>query len=211
MDFTDVQLISAAYEDLNYKRLPLGGIVAQSGTGSRVQMGAVSMQTTLLATPIPSAGPPVPSAGPPVARPARSSRNIPAGVLASAGTLLLPVAMCLPWYRNASGGGTLSAWGGYWFVIAGMLLLFLAGACLALSALTGRPLRGAALHFITGLAFAVTITVVIALFIVRPGGNITTAAAFGGYVGLAAINTIKGAAILMTIHARRVTGGPARA
>jgi len=62
-----------------------------------------------------------------------------------------------------------------------------------------------------GLAFAVTITVVIALFIVRPGGNITTAAAFGGYVGLAAINTIKGAAILMTIHARRVTGGPARA
>jgi len=169
------------------------------------------MQTTLLATQVPSAGPPAHSAGPPAAGPARSSRNIPAGVLAGAGTVLLPVAMCLPWYRNASGGGTLSAWGGYWFVIAGMLLLFLAGAWLVLSTLAGRALRGPALHLITGLAFAVTITVVIALFIVRPGGNITTAAAFGGYVGLAAINTIKGAAILMTIHARRVTGGPARA
>ena len=175
-------------------------------------MGAVPMQITLLATPTPSAGPPAPSAGPPAARPAWSSRNIPAGVLAGAGTLLLPVAMFLPWYRNASGGETLSAWGGYWFVIAGMLLLFVAGAWLALSALAGRPLRGPALHLITGLAFAVTITVVIALFIVRPDGNTTSAAAFGGYVGLAAINTIKGAAILMTIHAqRRMTGGPARA
>ena len=174
------------------------------------------MQTTLLATPNPSAWPPAHSAGPPAhsagpparsagrpaARPARSSRNIPAGVLAGAGTLLLPVAMFLPWYRNAS-GGTLSAWGGYWFVIAGMLLLFLAGAWLARSILAGRPLRGPALHLITGLAFAVTITVVIALFIARPGGNTATAAAFGGYVGLAAINTIKGGAILMTIHAHR--------
>jgi hypothetical protein len=119
--------------------------------------------------------------------------------------------MFLPWYRNA-GGGTLSAWGGYWFVIAEMLLLFVAGAWLALGALAGRPLRGPALHFITGLAFAVTITVVIALFIARPGGNTTTAAAFGGYVGLTAINTIKGGAILMAIHAQRlVNGGPARA
>ena len=170
------------------------------------------MQTTLLATQIPRAGAPADRAGPPAARPTRPSRNIPAGVLAGAGTLLLPVAMFLPWYRSASGGGTLSAWGGYWFVIAEMLLLFLAGAWLALSLLAGRPLRGPALHLITGLAFAVTITVVIALFIVRPDGNTTSAAAFGGYVGLAAINTIKGAAILMTIHAqRRVTGGPARA
>jgi hypothetical protein len=177
------------------------------------------MQTTLLATQTPSAGPSAHSAGPsahsawpPAARPARSSRNIPAGVLAGIGTLLLPVAMFLPWYRNASGGGTLSAWGGYWFVIAEMLLLFLAGAWLALSTLAGRPLRGPALHFITGLPFAVTITVVIALFIARPGGNTATAAAVGGYVGLAAINTIKGGAILMTIHPqRRVTSGPARA
>src|SRR5215469_9686580 len=163
------------------------------------------MQTTLLVTPISSAGPPA-------GRPARSSRNIPAGVLAGAGTLLLPVAMFLPWYRSASGGGTLSAWGGYWFVIAGMLLLFLAGAWLVWSILAGRPLRGPALHLITGLAFAVTITVVIALFIARPGGDTATAAAFGGYVGLAAINTIKGGAILMTIHAqRRWRSGPARA
>ena len=169
------------------------------------------MQTTLLSAQIPSAGPPAPGAGPPAAKPAWSSRNILAGVLAGAGTLLLPVAMLLPWYRNASGGGTLSAWGGYWFVIAGMLLLFLAGAWLVLSTLAGRALRGPALHLITGLAFAVTITVVIALFIARPGGNSATAAAFGGYVGLAAINTIKGGAILMTINAqRRVTGGPAR-
>ena len=104
------------------------------------------MQTTLLATQLTSAGLPAPGARRPAARPARSSRNIPAGVLAGAGTLLLPVAMLLPWYRNASGGGTLSAWGGYWFVIAGMLLLFLAGAGLALSTLAGRPLRGPALH-----------------------------------------------------------------
>jgi hypothetical protein len=56
---------------------------------------------------------------------------------------------------------------------------------------------------VAGLAFLVTIMVVISLFIARPGGNTATAVAFGGYVGLAAINTIKGAAILMTINARR--------
>jgi hypothetical protein len=118
--------------------------------------------------------------------------------------------MFLPWYRD--GGGTLSAWGGYWFVIAGMLALFGGGAWLALSILAGRPLRGPALTVISGFAFVVTIMVVIALFIARPGGNTATAAAFGGYVALAAIGTIKGGAILMTINARqRVTSGPARA
>jgi len=111
--------------------------------------------------------------------------------------------MFLPWYRDADGGGTVPAWGGYWFVIAGMLLVFLAGAWLTQSILAGRPLRGPALHVVIGLAFAVTITVVIALFIARPGGNTATATAFGGYVGLAAINTIKGGAILMTINAHR--------
>ena len=157
------------------------------------------MQTALLLTQ-------VPSAGSPAARPTRSSRNIPAGVLAGAGALLLPAAMFLPWYQDADGGGTLSAWGGYWFLIAEMLLLFLAGAWLALSTLAGRPLRGPALHVISGLAFVVTITVVIALFIARPGGNTATTVAFGGYAGLAAINAIKGGAILMTINAhRRVT------
>jgi len=73
------------------------------------------MQETLPLTPIPSAGSPA-------ARPARSSRNIPAGVLAGAGALLLPVAMFLPWYRDAD-GANVSAWGGYWFLIAEMLLL----------------------------------------------------------------------------------------
>jgi hypothetical protein len=115
--------------------------------------------------------------------------------------------MLLPWYRNASGGGTLSAWGGYWFLIAEMLLLFLAGAWLTLSTLAGRPLRGPALHAIVGFAFVVTITAVISLFVVRPGGNAATAAAFGGYVGLAAINTIKGGAILETINAHRRVAG----
>src|SRR5215472_14568108 len=85
----------------------------------------IPMQTTLLPAQIRSAGPPA-------ATPARAGRNTLAGVLAGAGTLLLPVAMFLPWYRNAD-GGTLSAWGGYWFVIAGMLALFLAGAWLVLS------------------------------------------------------------------------------
>src|SRR5215469_91131 len=154
------------------------------------------MQTTLLLTQ-------VPSAGTTAARPARSSRNIPAGVLAGAGALLLPAAMFLPWYRDADGSGTLSAWGGYWFIIAEMLLLFMAGAWLALSTLAGRPLRGPTLDVIIGLAFVVTITVVIALFIARPGGNTATAVAFGGYAGLAAIGTITGGAIVMAANTRK--------
>ena len=162
------------------------------------------MQTTTLQAQIRSAAPPS-------ATPERAGRNILAGVLVGAGTLLLPVAMFLPWYRDADGGGTLSAWSGYWFVIAGMLVLLLGGAWLALSVLAGRPLRGPVLDVISGFAFVVTITVVIALFIARPGGNTADAAAFGGYVALAAIGTIKGGAILMTISARqRVTSGPAR-
>jgi len=162
------------------------------------------MQTSLLT--------PARSAGQPAVRPARSAGNNLAGVLVAAGVLLLPVAMFLPWYTGTGGGGTLSAWGGYWFVIAGMLVLFLAGTWLALGILAGRPARGPALGAVTGLAFVVTIMVVIALFIARPGGNAATAAAFGGYVGLAAINTIKGGAIVMTVSARRrVTRGPARA
>jgi hypothetical protein len=118
--------------------------------------------------------------------------------------------MFLPWYRDAD-GGTLSGWGGYWFVIAAMLVLLLGGAWLTLSILAGRPLRGPALHLVTGFAFVTTITVVIALFIARPGGNAASAAAFGGYVALAAIGTVKGGATLMTISAhQRVTSGPAR-
>ena len=161
------------------------------------------MQTTLLPAQIRSAGPPA-------VTPERAGRNSLAGVLVGAGTLLLPVAMFLPWYRDANGGGTLSAWDGYWFVIAGMLVLFLAGAGLTASILAGRPLRRPAVGVITGLAFVTTITVVIALFIARPGG--ATAVAFGGYVGFAAINTIKGGAILMTIKAHQhLPSGPARA
>ena len=188
-------LISTAYEGISYRGLPLGDMMTQPETSSRVQKGTIAMQASLLLTRNQSAGSPA-------VRPTRSSRHNLAAVLAGAGTLLLPVAMFLPWYRDADGGGTSSAWGGYWFVIAGMLLVFLAGAWLTQSILAGRPLRGPALHVVTGLAFAVTITVVFALFIARPGGNTATAAAFGGYVGLAAINTIKGGAILMTIKGR---------
>ena len=152
-------------------------------------------------------------AGPLAVTSARSGRDHLAVALVAAGTLLLPVAMFLPWYRDVGAdGGTLSAWAGYWFVIAGMLLLCLAGAGLALSILAGRPLRGPAVTVVTGFAFVVTITVVIALFIARPGGNAATAVAFGGYVALAANGTIKGGAILMTVNARRrTTSGPARA
>ena len=141
-------------------------------------------------------------AGPAVVRPARSSRDCLAAVLVGAGALLLPVAMFLPWYRHAD-GGTLSAWGGYWFVMAGMLLLFLVSAGLALSVLTGRSWHGPAVPAVIGFAFLVTITVVIALFILRPGGNAGTAVVFGGYVALAAIGTVKGGAIVMTASARR--------
>src|SRR5215469_12900926 len=128
----------------------------------------VPMQTTLLPAQIRSAGPPAVT---PATMPARTGRNTLAGVLVGAGTLLLPVAMFLPWYRDANSGGTLSAWDGYWFVIAGMLVLFLAGAGLTASILAGRPLHRRAVGVITGLAFVTTITVVIALFIARPGGN----------------------------------------
>jgi hypothetical protein len=124
---------------------------------------------------------------------------------------LLLVAMFLPWYRDTDAdGGTLSGWDGYWFVIAEMLVLFLAGAGLALGALVGKPLRGPAVTVVIGFAFVVTITVVIALFIARPGGNAATAVAFGGYVALAANGTIKGGAVLMATNARRrMTSGPA--
>ena len=175
-------------------------------------MGAIPMQTSLLLTQIPSAGPPAHSAGLPAASPTPSSRNIPAGVLAGAGVLLLPVAMFLPWYTDTGGGGTLSAWGGYWFVIAEMLVLFLVGAGLALGALAGRPLRRPAVSVVIGFAFLVTITTVAALFIARPGGNAATAVAFGGYVALAANGTIKGGAIVMATSTRkRMTSGPALA
>ena len=147
------------------------------------------------------------------ARPVRSSRDNLAVFFAGAGTLLLLVAMFLPWYRDTgASGGTVSGWGGYWFVVAEMLVLFLVGAGLALGALAGKPLRGAAVNVVIGFAFLVTITVVIALFIARPGGNAATAVAFGGYVALAANGTIKGGAIWMAVNARRrTTSGPALA
>jgi hypothetical protein len=138
------------------------------------------------------------------ATPARSAGDKLAGLTAGAGALLLPVAMFLPWYREVNGsGGTLSAWDGYWFVIAGMLLLILVGAGLAIAVVAGKPLGVPAAAVVIGFGFLVTITVVIGLFIARPGGNAATAAAVGGFVGLTAINTVKGAAILMLINARK--------
>ena len=162
------------------------------------------MRTNLLRTRLQGAGPLAVRSG-------WSGRGHLAVALVGAGTLLLLVVMFLPWYRDA-GGGTVSGWGGYWFVIAEMLVLFLAGAGLALGALAGRPLRGPAVNVVIGFAFLVTITVVIALFIARPGGNAATAVAFGGYVALAANGTIKGGAILMAVNTRRrTTSGPALA
>ena len=94
--------------------------------------------------------------------------------------------------------------------MAGMLLLFLVGTGLALSLLTGRSWRGPAVPAVIGFAFLVTITVVIALFIARPGGNAATAVAFGGYIGLAAIGMIKGGAIVIAASVRkRKASGPA--
>ena len=109
-------------------------------------------------------------------------------------------------YRDADAdSGTLSAWGGYCFVIAEMLLLFLVGVGMALGVLDGRSLRGPAVTVVIGFAFLVTITAVIALFIARPGGKAAMAVAFGGFVGLAANGTIKGGAIVMAINDRRRT------
>ena len=62
--------------------------------------------------------------------------------------------MFLLWYRDADAdSGTLSAWGGYCFVIAEMLLLFLflVGVGLALGVLAGRSLRGPAVTVVIGL------------------------------------------------------------
>jgi hypothetical protein len=138
------------------------------------------------------------------AKPTRSSADNIAGLIAGAGVLLLPAALFLPWYRDTGAdGGTITAWGGYWFVIAGMLLLALAGAGLVAAVMAGRPPRVPLAGAVVGLGFLVTITVVIGLFIARPGGNAATAVAVGGFTGLAAINTIKGGAILMTVNARR--------
>jgi hypothetical protein len=64
-------------------------------------------------------------------------------------------------------------------------------------------LRRRTVTVVIGFAFMVTITVVISLFIARPGGNAASAVAFGGYVGLAAIGTIKGGAIVMATNIRR--------
>ena len=116
--------------------------------------------------------------------------------------------MFLLWYRDADAdSGTLSAWGGYCFVIAEMLLLFLflVGVGLALGVLAGRSLRGPAVTVVIGCAFLVTITAVIAPFVARPGGKAAMAVAFGGFVGLAANGTIKGGAIVTAINARRRT------
>jgi len=123
----------------------------------------------------------------------RSGRDNLARVLASAGGFLLPVAMFLLWYRDADAdSGTLSAWGGYCFVIAEMLLL-LPGRRRPGAGRPGRQVvegtRGDRRH---RFAFLVTITAVIALFIDRPGGKAAMAVAFGGFVGPAANGTIKG-------------------
>src|SRR5262245_47037463 len=94
--------------------------------------------------------------------------------------------------------------------MAGMLLLALAGAGLALAGaglaiavMAGRPPRAPAVGAVIGFGFLVTITALIGLFIARPGGNAATAVAVGGFIGLAAVNTIKGGAILMALNARR--------
>ena len=151
-------------------------------------------------------------AGPLTVTPARSGRDYLAVALVGAGTLLLPVAMFLPWYRDTDADGTtLSGWGGYWFVIAEMIVLFLVGAGLALGALAGKQPRGPAVNVVIGFAFLVTITVVIALFIARPGGNAATAVAFGGYMALTANGTIKGGAILMAVSGRRTANSGNRA
>jgi hypothetical protein len=63
---------------------------------------------------------------------------------------------------------------------------------------------------VIGFAFVVTITVVIALFIAWPARKAATSVAFDRFVGLAAINTIKGGAIVMAASSRkRMTTGQA--
>ena len=64
---------------------------------------------------------------------------------------------------------------------------------------------------VIGFAFVVTITVVIALFIAWPGCNAATAVAFDGFVGPAAINTIKRGAIVTGVTGPRPSRDDQRA
>jgi hypothetical protein len=130
-----------------------------------------------------------------------------AGLFAGAGALLLVAVMFLPWYRAAGAGRSESAWQAYSFELALLLVLAVAGVALAAGTAAGRRVRVAATAAVTAMAFLATITVVVRLFIDRPGGNAATAVAFGGFLGLAAINTVKGGAILMIISARHGTAG----
>ena len=133
------------------------------------------------------------------------------GLVAGAGALLLFAVMLLPWYRARATGLPRSAWQADWFVLALLLALVLAGVALAAVTATGRAIGLGTAAAVTAFGFVVTITVVVRLFIQRPGGNALTAVALGGYLGLAGINTIKGSAILMIASARRRRAAAAEA
>jgi hypothetical protein len=137
-------------------------------------------------------------------RPATSPpvRDRVAALLAITGALSLVTAMFLPWYRTGEAGSAESAWQADTYVLPLLLALVLIGTLLAAATAAGRSVGFGTAAAITAFGFLVTIVVVVRLFIDRPGGNAGTAVAFGGYLGLAAINTVKGGAIFMIILAR---------
>jgi hypothetical protein len=129
-------------------------------------------------------------------------RDRVAALLAITGALSLAGVMFLPWYRADDAGSAESAWQAYTYVLPLLLALVLIGALLGAAAAAGRSVRFGTAAAVIAFGFLVTIIVVVQLFIDRPGSNAGTAVAFGGYLGLAAINTVKGAAILMVVSAR---------
>jgi hypothetical protein len=58
-----------------------------------------------------------------------------------------------------------------------------------------------------GLTLITTLAVVVSLFVDRPGGNATTAVAFGGYSALLGINLVKASAVV-TLTAGRARPVP---
>jgi len=132
----------------------------------------------------------------------RSVRDLVPALLAGIGALSLVTVMFLPWYRIGDTGRVESAWQAYTYVLPLLLAIVLIGTLLGVAKAAGRSIGIGTAAAVAAFGFLVTIIVVVHLFIARPGGNAGTAVAFGGYVGLAAINAVKGGAIFMIASAR---------
>lgn len=146
------------------------------------------------------------AAEPEGSRPGKWRERTPT-VLAAVGSVVLLAATFAPWYRTGSGHAYRSAWPEDPIVLALLLAVVLAGGALAYVTARGRHGDSRALVSIFALTLAATLAVVFRLFIDRPGGNASTAVAFGGYPALLGINMVKAAAAGMLTAGRRSRPG----